>query len=60
MTEDQYPGKGVIRHMLHPMAVWGRSLAMLAGFYKESSPAASIPEDDPRAVPIERLPTGRS
>ena len=60
VTEDQYPGKGVIRHMLHPMAVWGRSLAMLAGFYKESSPAVSIPEDDPRAVPIERLPTGRS
>ena len=60
VTEDQYPGKGVIRHMLHPMAVWGRSLAILAGFYKESSPVASIPEDDPRAVPIERLPTGRS
>ena len=27
VTEDQYPGSGVIRHMLHPFAAWSRDLA---------------------------------
>lgn len=27
VTDDQYPGKGLIRHLLHPFVVWGQSLA---------------------------------
>ncbi len=26
VTDDQYPGKGLIRHLLHPFVAWGRSL----------------------------------
>jgi sterol desaturase/sphingolipid hydroxylase (fatty acid hydroxylase superfamily) len=26
VTDDQYPGKGLIRHLLHPFFAWGRSL----------------------------------
>src|SRR5215207_926335 len=26
VTEDQYPGKGLIRHLLHPFAAWTRTL----------------------------------
>ena len=26
VTEDQYPGKGVIRHLVHPFVAWSRSL----------------------------------
>lgn len=60
VTEDQYPGRGVIQHMLHPLAVWGRSLAMPTRFHTAGTPEESFPEDDPRAVAIERLPAGRS
>ena len=27
VTDDQYPGHGVIRHLIHPFACWGRSAA---------------------------------
>jgi sterol desaturase/sphingolipid hydroxylase (fatty acid hydroxylase superfamily) len=60
VTEDQYPGRGVIRHMIHPLTAWSRSLAEATGLYKATGPAASIPQDDPRVVAVERLPTGRS
>jgi sterol desaturase/sphingolipid hydroxylase (fatty acid hydroxylase superfamily) len=26
VTDDQYPGKGLIRHLLHPFVAWGRSI----------------------------------
>ena len=26
VTDDQYPGKGLIRHLLHPFVVWGRAV----------------------------------
>ena len=26
VTDDQYPGPGVLRHLLHPFAAWGRAL----------------------------------
>lgn len=29
VTDDQYPGKGLIRHLLHPFVAWGRALAEL-------------------------------
>ena len=29
VTDDQYPGPGVVRHLLHPFVAWGRDLAAL-------------------------------
>jgi sterol desaturase/sphingolipid hydroxylase (fatty acid hydroxylase superfamily) len=29
VTDDQYPGHGLFRHLLHPFAVWGKSLIQL-------------------------------
>jgi sterol desaturase/sphingolipid hydroxylase (fatty acid hydroxylase superfamily) len=29
VTDDQYPGPGVIRHLLHPFVTWGRELMAL-------------------------------
>ena len=26
VTDDQYPGKGLVRHLLHPFVAWGRSI----------------------------------
>ena len=33
VSEDQYPGTGVIRHLLHPFASWARSGAATVRFY---------------------------
>jgi sterol desaturase/sphingolipid hydroxylase (fatty acid hydroxylase superfamily) len=30
VTEDQYPGKGMIRHLLHPFVAWARTLISTA------------------------------
>ena len=42
VTEDQYPGKGLIRHLLHPFAIWGRALV-----HALRPAPASIPSDPP-------------
>jgi sterol desaturase/sphingolipid hydroxylase (fatty acid hydroxylase superfamily) len=33
VTEDQYPGPGVIRHLIHPFASWARELAAVTRGY---------------------------
>ena len=37
VTDDQYPGKGLLRHLLHPFVAWSRSLMHMV------RPAASRP-----------------
>jgi sterol desaturase/sphingolipid hydroxylase (fatty acid hydroxylase superfamily) len=44
VTEDQYPGKGLMRHLLHPFMVWGR-LALNA---VRPAPAAIAPATEPQ------------
>jgi sterol desaturase/sphingolipid hydroxylase (fatty acid hydroxylase superfamily) len=29
VTDDQYPGKGLVRHLLHPFVAWSRPLIQL-------------------------------
>ena len=33
VTDDQYPGRGVVRHLLHPPVSWGRDLVALTRNY---------------------------
>jgi len=40
VTDDQYPGHGFIRHLLHPFVAWGRSL--VHSFRPEDEPVSSV------------------
>ena len=44
VTDDQYPGKGVIRHLLHPFVAWTRAVVQAVKGPTESLPAAP-PQD---------------
>lgn len=46
VTDDQYPGRGVIKHMLHPLSAWSRSVATRFAVQKPATPAASIADRD--------------
>jgi sterol desaturase/sphingolipid hydroxylase (fatty acid hydroxylase superfamily) len=39
VTDDQYPGEGVFRHLLHPFVAWGRDLSGVVRGYLGSSAA---------------------
>jgi sterol desaturase/sphingolipid hydroxylase (fatty acid hydroxylase superfamily) len=40
VTDDQYPGKGLIRHLLHPFVAWSRDLMAILRPARESVPVA--------------------
>jgi sterol desaturase/sphingolipid hydroxylase (fatty acid hydroxylase superfamily) len=39
VTDDQYPGKGLIRHLLHPFVAWGRSFIRLMRPVEPANPS---------------------
>lgn len=41
VTDDQYPGKGLIRHLLHPFVAWGGALVHALRPSKTVAPAPS-------------------
>ena len=41
VTDDQYPGKGLIRHLLHPFVAWSRSLIQMV---RPAAPNETPPE----------------
>jgi sterol desaturase/sphingolipid hydroxylase (fatty acid hydroxylase superfamily) len=41
VTDDQYPGKGLIRHLLHPFVAWGSAMAGLVRPHTGTASAAS-------------------
>ena len=43
VTDDQYPGKGLIRHLLHPFVAWTKSVIQLV-----KPVAESVPDPAPR------------
>jgi sterol desaturase/sphingolipid hydroxylase (fatty acid hydroxylase superfamily) len=42
VTDDQYPGKGLIRHLLHPFVAWTRSLIHMVRPASRPSPPQQI------------------
>ncbi|MEO5897259.1 MAG: sterol desaturase family protein [Vicinamibacterales bacterium] len=46
VTDDQYPGKGLIRHLLHPFVAWTRSLIRTV---RPSRPVSSSTGQNPPA-----------
>ena len=41
VTDDQYPGKGLIRHLLHPFVAWTKSLVHLIRPAHEAAPVST-------------------
>jgi sterol desaturase/sphingolipid hydroxylase (fatty acid hydroxylase superfamily) len=48
VTDDQYPGKGLIRHLLHPFVAWTRPLIRPAA---SAAPAAAVQDTVEHAKP---------
>lgn len=48
VTDDQYPGSGVIRHMIHPFVAWSRDLAGAVGGYLGADLKTKRPSGDVR------------
>jgi len=46
VTDDQYPGRGVIKHMLHPLIAWSGSAATVVAGDKAATAASSIADRD--------------
>ena len=45
VTDDQYPGHGLLRHLLHPFAAWGRSIIQAVRPASASATSESAPHD---------------